>query len=328
MALLLSGSDVQRVLHMEEAIDMVERAFVEFGEGRVDMPQRPVIFAPENIGLSTFMPALLPGMGVLSIKIVSVFKDNVKKGLPAIMGTVTVLDPETGAPLAIMDGGYLTAVRTGAASAVATKYLAREDAHVAAILGAGVQARTQLEGVCTVRNIDQVRVFDIDGVRAEGFAKEMSGHGRVPANIEVASSPREAIVGAHIVVTATTSPSPLFDGDDLSPGTHINGVGSHAAGVRELDTKTAVRSRIVCDSVEACLAEAGDLIIPLSEGAISKADIHAGLADVIAGKVPGRQSDDEVTLFKSVGLAFEDASVALQTYERARKEGLGTEFQF
>ena len=328
MTLLLSRSDVQRALRMEEAIGLVERGFTEFGEGSVEMPQRPVIFVPENDGLAAFMPALVRGMGALSIKTVTAFKSNVKKGLPTILGTVTLLDPETGVPLSIMDGGYLTAVRTGAASGVATKYLAREDAHIAAIFSAGVQARTQLEAICTVRDINQVRVFDVDHAQAERFAEEMGGHGPIPADIEVVGSPREALDGAHIVVAATTSPSPVFDGDDLSPGAHINGVGSHAPGVRELDTKTLVRSKIVCDSVEACLVEAGDLLIPIEEGALSESDIHGGLAEVIGGKLPGRQTDEEITLFKSVGLAFQDAVAAQHTYRQAKILGLGMEFQF
>lgn len=328
MTLLLSRSDVQRALRMEDAIGLVERGFTEFGEGSVEMPQRPVIFVPEHDGLAAFMPALVRGMGALSIKTVTAFKSNVKKGLPTILGTVTLLDPETGVPLSIMDGGYLTAVRTGAASGVATKYLAREDAHIAAIFSAGVQARTQLEAICTVRDINQVRVFDVDHAQAERFAEEMGGHGPIPADIEVVGSPREALDGAHIVVAATTSPSPVFDGDDLSPGAHINGVGSHAPGVRELDTKTLVRSKIVCDSVEACLVEAGDLLIPIEEGALSESDIHGGLAEVIGGKLPGRQTDEEITLFKSVGLAFQDAVAAQHTHRQAKILGLGMEFQF
>jgi len=328
MTLLLSRSDVRQALRMEDAIGLVERGFTEFGEGSVEMPQRPVIFVPEHDGLAAFMPALVRGMGALSIKTVTAFKSNVKKGLPTILGTVTLLNPETGVPLSIMDGGYLTAVRTGAASGVATKYLAREDAHIAAIFSAGVQARTQLEAICTVRDINQVRVFDVDHAQAERFAEEMGGHGPIPADIEVVGSPREALDGAHIVVAATTSPSPVFDGDDLSPGAHINGVGSHAPGVRELDTKTLVRSKIVCDSVEACLVEAGDLLIPIEEGALSESDIHGGLAEVIGGKLPGRQTDEEITLFKSVGLAFQDAVAAQHTYRQAKILGLGMEFQF
>jgi alanine dehydrogenase len=328
MTLLLSRSDVQQSLSMDEAIDLVERGFIELGGGGVDMPQRPVISLPERNGLAIFMPAWVRKMGALSIKTVTVFKDNVKKGLPTILATVTLLDSETGAPLSIMDAGYLTALRTGAASGVASKYLAREDAHTAAIIGAGVQAGTQLEALCVVRGIDQVRVFDIDRGAAESFAQEMGGCETISSNIEVVGSPRDAVVDADIVITASTSPTPVFDGDDLSPGAHINNVGSHAPAVRELDTKTVVKSKIVCDSVEACLVEAGDLLIPIEEGALTESDIHGDLADVIGGRLPGRVTDEEITLFKSVGLAFQDAVVALESYRKAQSMGLGIEFQF
>lgn len=328
MTLLLSGSEVQQALRMGEAIDIVERGFMELGEGSVDMPQRPVILVPERHGLCAFMPALVRDMGALAIKTVTAFKENVKRGLPTILGTVALLDPETGALLCVMDAGYLTAVRTGAASGVATKYLARDDASVAAIIGAGVQGRTQLEALCSVRKIDDVRVYDIDAEKAESYAAEMSGIGLVPDHINVSTSAQDALAGADIVATATTSPTPVVDGDHLSPGMHINGVGSHTRDARELDTKTVVNSKIVCDAVEACLAEAGDLLIPMDEGVLKREDIHGGLADVTRGKLPGRESDQEITLFKSVGLAFEDAAVALHTYQKAHAMGLGTEFQF
>lgn len=328
MTLLLSRSDVQQALTMEQAIELVERGFVEFGKGDVDMPQRPVIFVPEQDGLATFMPAYIRGMRALAVKTVTAFKNNPQKGMATIYGTVTLLDAETGVPLSVMDGGYLTAVRTGAASGVATKYLARKDARVVAIFGAGVQGRTQLEAVCTVRQIEEVRVVDQDPKAAERFAREMAGRGPIPARMEAFDSPRDALAGAHVVATATTSPSPIFDGDHLDPGVHVNGVGSHTPTTRELDTRTVVRSKVVCDSVEACLVEAGDLLIPIGEGAMKASNIHGGLAEVINGKLPGRQSDDEITLFKSVGLAFEDAVTALETYHRALAMGLGTEFQF
>ena len=328
MTLLLSRSDVEKALSMEDSVRLLERGFVELGEGRVDMPQRPVIFVPEHDGLAAFMPALVREMGALAIKTVTAFKGNPKKGLPTIFGTVTLLDTETGIPLSIMDGGYLTAVRTGAASGVATKYLAKKDAHIVAIFGAGVQGASQLEAICTVRKISEVRVFDTDRKAAEKFAKEMAGRGPIPDKVKAVGSPKEALSGADVVATATTSPTPIFDGDDLSPGVHINGVGSHAPKMRELDTKTIVRSKIVCDAVEACLAEAGDLLIPIEEGAFKESNIHGGLADVISGRLPGRENDEEVTLYKSVGLAFQDAVTALHTYQKAKSEGLGVEFEF
>jgi alanine dehydrogenase len=328
MTLLLSRSDVQKALNMEDAIELVERGFVEYGEGGVSMPQRPVILLPEHEGFAAFMPALVRELGALAVKTVTVFKGNPDKGLPTILATVTLLDVETGAPLSVMDAGYLTAVRTGAASGVATRYLARKDASVAAIFGAGVQGATQMEAICTVRDIAEVRVFDTNRQAAERFARELAGRGPIPDKVEVVGSPQEALSGADVVATATTSPTPVFDGDDLSPGVHVNGVGSHTPGARELDTRTVVRSKIVCDSVEACLAEAGDILMPIGEGALKESDIHGGLADVVSRRVPGRESAEEITLYKSVGLAFQDAVTALRAYEKAESAGLGTEFQF
>jgi alanine dehydrogenase len=328
MTLLLNRADVQRALSVKDAIELVERGFIEFGQGRVDMPQRPTIFIPEHKGLASFMPAFIRGVGALSIKTVTAFKNNPKKGMPTIFGTVTLLDPETGVPLSIMDASYLTAARTGAASGVATKYLAKEQACLAAVFGAGVQARTQLEAICTVRCISGVRVFDVDREHANKFATEMRGLGCIPSAVEVSASPQDALDGADIVVTATTSPTPVFNGDDLSPGAHVNGVGSHTPGARELDTRTVVRSKIVCDSVEACLVEAGDLLMPMGEGALKEPDIHGGLAEVVSGNIAGRESDDEITLFKSVGLAFQDAATALHAYQQAKRMGLGVEFEF
>ena len=328
MTLLLTGSDVKQALSMEEAIDLVEQGFVEFGKGAVDMPQRPVIMVPEHEGFCTFMPAFIHEMGALVVKTVTVFKGNPDKGLPTIFGTIVLLDSETGYALSVMDAGHLTALRTGAASGVATKYLATAGARVVGIIGAGTQGKTQLEAMCAVRDIAEVRVFDIDQARAETFVKQLADLGSLPRDIRVVSSVKELLGEADIVVTASTSATPVLDGDDLKPGTHINNVGSHAPAVRELDTKTVVRSRIVCDSVDACLAEAGDLLIPMQEGAIDESSIYGGLAQVISGELEGRRDDEEITLYKSVGLAFQDAVVAANAYEKALEMRLGTQFEF
>jgi ornithine cyclodeaminase/alanine dehydrogenase len=328
MTLLLNGSEVKQAVSMQEAIELVEQGFADFGKGLVDMPQRPVIMVPAHKGFCTFMPAYVRETAALAVKTVTAFKDNPSQGLPTIFGTVILLDTETGYPLCIMDAGYLTALRTGAASGVATKYLAREDARVLAIIGTGTQGRTQLEAMCTVRDLKKVLVFDVDAASAQSFVEEMAGQVPIPDDVRVVRSTQEAISGADIVVTASTSATPVLDGEDLKPGTHINNVGSHALAVRELDTRTVVRSKIVCDSVEACLVEAGDLLIPMQEGAISESDIHGGLAQVISGEIAGREGEEEITLFKSVGLAFQDAVVALRAYQQASDMGLGSEFQF
>ncbi len=326
--LLLNEADEKKVVSMKDTIGILEKAFAEFASGGVNMPLRPVINVPEHDGMAGFMPAYLPKMGALAVKTVCVFRNNAQRGLPSIHGVVSLIDNETGVILSVMNGGYLTALRTGAASGVATKYMAREDAHVAAIFGAGVQGRTQLEAICEVRDIRVAYVYDVVKGQAERFVQEMSKlGGKMPKDFRIAASPSEALKEADIICTTTTAKTPIFDGAELKPGVHINGVGSHAPAMRELDTTTVTRSKIVCDSVAACLAEAGDLLIPIQEGRLKKEDLRGDLGDAVLGKLRGRQSKDEITLFKSVGLALEDASTALAIYRQACERGIGSKFE-
>jgi ornithine cyclodeaminase/alanine dehydrogenase len=328
MVLLLNREVIERVLSMEDAIDTVEAAFGELASGSVDMPQRLTIADAERAGTVLCMPAYLKGMGALGVKTVTVYKNNPEgHNLPTVLATVTLLDQETGSTLSVMDGGFLTALRTGAASGVATKYLARKDARVAGVFGAGAQARTQLWATCTVRDIERAVVHSVDSESVKrAFAERMSE--KLNIEVEIAQSGREVVEKADVLCLATTSAGPIIDGDWLRPGTHINGVGSHSPGAREIDTKTIVNSKIVCDLTSACLAEAGDLMMPVQEGALSPDGIYGDLGELVLGTKEGRESSDEVTLFKSVGLAIQDSSVALAAYTRARDLGLGVEFQF
>ena len=226
--------------------------------------------------------------------------------------------------MAIMDAGFLTAMRTGAVSGVATKYLAREDARSVGVFGAGVQARAQLVAMCEVRPIERVSVFDPWQEGRDKFAAEMSAQLSIP--VEPTGDPR-VCVDNDIVVAASSSSEPIFDGAWLAPGTHINGIGSHSPNARELDTVTIQRAKVVPDLAAACLVEAGDLIIPIQEGAFTEDQIHASLGEIVAGIKPGRESDDEITLFKSVGLAVQDAATAAQVYDLARAAGVGVEIE-
>jgi ornithine cyclodeaminase len=224
-----------------------------------------------------------------------------------------------------MDGTYLTALRTGAASGVATDLLARPDARVAAIFGAGAQARTQLEAICTVRSIEQVWVYDIDVAAARAYAAQMARRGApIPADIAVADSPAQAVRGADVICTATTSSTPVFADADLKPGVHVNGVGSYTPAMQEIPAETVTRARVVVDSRQACLAEAGDLIIPLRQGLITESDIHSEIGEVAAGRIAGREAS-EVTFFKSVGNAVQDVAVAELILRRATELDLGVE---
>ena len=328
MPLLLARKDVESVLTMKDAISAVEEGFRRLALDFVTMPQRSVIRIPEHHGLHLGMPAYVGGVGdggALALKVVTVYPDNPSKyGLPTILGTLVLNDPRTGALLAIMDAGFLTAMRTGAASGVATKYLAREDARSVGVFGAGAQARTQLMAVCAVRSIERAVVCDVMQEEREKYAAEMSERLSIP--VEPSDDPR-ACVENDIVVAASSSKTPVFEGVWLAQGTHINGIGSHSPDARELDTKTIERAKVVPDDTSACLAEAGDLIIPIREGAITEDHMHANLGEVVAGLKPGRESTEEITLFKSVGLAVQDAVTAARVFELAQAAGVGVEIE-
>jgi len=325
MTLLLSRSDVTQVLDMADCIDVVEKAFAELASGTADLPVR-IAITPTG-GWAAYMPAYLKGLGALACKVVTVYKSNPSKHhLPTTIGKVLLQDPETGDVVCIMDGGYLTAVRTGAASGVATKHLARDDKNqVAGIFGAGVQARMQLWAVAVTRDLGRAMVYDVSAEAVDRFVGEMGG--KLDLEIIAADTSASILEHADIICTATSSPTPLFDGRDVRPGTHINGIGSHTPTARELDTAVVERAKFIADSAEACLKEAGDLIIPIQEGAISEAHIHAELGEVVTGAKPAREDDEEITLFKSNGLAIQDVASAKLVYDRARQAGIGIEVE-
>lgn len=322
---LYSAADVNRALPMAEAIEGVKVGYVQLSAGRVQSPLRtPLNVSPGDVTL--IMPFYAPpaaeaDSGALGLKLVSVFGSNTGRGLPLIHSIVMAVDASSGAPLALIEGGSLTAIRTGAASGAATDVLARPDASVVAIFGSGVQARRQLEAVCTVRPIERAYVYSLMG--AEAFAAEMSGRGPIPDEIIIAATPREALAAADVVCAATTTRTPVFDGNDVRPGTHINGIGSFTPEMQEIDALTVRRASVFVDSVEAALAEAGDLIIPLNAGEIDLDHISAELGEVIAGHKPGRTSAEQITFFKSVGVSVQDAMAARIILRNGPALGLG-----
>ncbi len=320
---ILSSADVRRALPMRQAIEAMKGAFAQLSAGQTEVPLRTALDVPRHNGVTLFMPAYLPADDRMAVKIVSVFNDNPTHGLPLIHALVVVVDATTGEPAAVMDGTYLTALRTGAASGAATDLLARQDAHTATIFGAGVQGRTQLEAVCAVRPIREAWVYDVEPERAAVFAAEMGRRLSLP--VRVADMPSEAMERADIVCTATTSSSPVFDDADVRPGTHINGVGAYTPQMQEIPVETVLRAKVVIDHREASLAEAGDLLIPLRQGRMTEDHIHAELGEIAAGLKPGRTSSEEITLFKSVGVAVQDVAAAGAVLETARRMGLGTE---
>lgn len=301
---------------------MVEAAFAELANGTADMPMRSNIKPPG--GLSLYMPAYLKEMKALACKVVTVYKDNPEKAnLPTTIGKVLLQDPETGDVTCIMDGGFLTAMRTGAASGVATKHLARdEEGMTAGIFGTGVQAQMQLWAVCEVRNISKAWAYDINTEAAKKFAELM--HNKLGIKVVVATDPEE-LLQADILCAATSSPTPIFDGSKVKAGTHINGIGSHTPNARELDTEIIKRSKFIGDSKEACFNEAGDIMIPLEAGEIEESHFYAEIGEVVTGKMKGRIADDEITIFKSNGLAVQDAATAKLVFDKAVAAGIGTE---
>jgi len=324
MTLMLNREDVISVLNMRDCMDVIEKAFSELASGTAVLPLRTNIKPPD--GLSLYMPAYLKDMGALACKIVSVYKQNPEKfQLPTILGKVLLQDPETGDVICIMDGGYLTAVRTGAASGVATKYLSRDDpGQTAGIFGTGVQARTQLWAVSEARTLTKVLVYDLSDQAVESFIEEMSR--KLDLEIKKADSP-DALLEADILCTATSSPEPVFDGAKVKAGTHINGIGSHTPNTRELDTEIIKKAKFIGDSKEACFNEAGDIMIPLKEGSIEESHFHAELGEIITGKKTGRENKDEITIFKSNGLAVQDAATAKLVFDRAKEAGTGQEIR-
>ena len=320
MTLILNRKNVISVLDMKDCMDVVEKAFEELAKGTAVLPLRTPITPPD--GLSLYMPAYLKEMKALACKVVTVYKNNPKKfNMPVVIGKVLVQDPETGDVVCIMDGGYLTAVRTGAVSGVATKYLARKDKNqVAGIFGTGVQAQMQLWAVSIARELSKAIVYDISDESANAFIKEMSEK----LNLEIikAETP-DQVLEADIICTATSSATPIFDGKKVKKGTHINGIGSHTPNARELDSEIIIRSRFIGDSKEACFSEAGDIILPVKEGVIDESHFCGELGDVIIGKVESRINEEEITIFKSNGLAIQDVATAKLIYDKAIETNTG-----
>lgn len=314
----LSRADVIKALPMRDAIEGMKQAYAALSAQAVDMPLRSRV-SGKNEGVSLLMPARVQASREMAVKIVSVFPQNAPLGLPTIHAMVLVLSAETGEVLAMMEGGSLTAIRTGAGAGAATDILANQSASKVAIIGSGVQARTQLEAVCTVRSIDSVAVYSPNKANAETFAQEMAGQGLIPSKVVAVDTANEAIQDADIICTATSSHSPVFDGNLLKAGAHINGVGSYTPTMQEVDEVTLQRSRIYMDDRNAVLAEAGEIIIALANGSINDTDLYAEIGAVVNNKQRGRQSADEITYFKSVGVAVQDAlgaSIALANAER------------
>lgn len=306
--LFLSDADIEKLLTMGETIETVEQAFKEYAKGNVVLPTRSTIMVPKYNGSISFMPSYLTGLDAQATKIISIYPDNRKKGLPTTVAWIVVNDPETGMVKAFMDATYLTAMRTGAITGVAAKYLAPKDAKTVAIFGAGVQGRTQTWAACTVRDIEKVFVFDLYPEARKKFAEDMSK--KLGIEVIPATSGEEACRDADIVLTATTSPKPVLKREWLKDKVHVSAIGAFYPDWRELDTATVAESKLVIDDMEGIELEAGDILIPIEEGAITWDHVHAELKELVSGQKKGRTPEDTVTVFKSVGIAIQDSSVS------------------
>jgi len=325
--LILSHSEVEQLLPMSECISVMEEAFSALARGEADQPLR-TIFKPAGVkGVMAMMPAFRAGDSpVFGLKAICVFPGNAAISIDAHQGGVMLFDGKTGVPTALVNASAITAIRTAAVSGLATSLLAAEDASELAIIGAGVQARTHLSAVACVRPIKRVRIASGHFDSAQKFAKEMQP--QFPFPVEPVETAEAAVRGADLIVTATTARTPVVQRDWISPGAHINAIGTFSPNAREIDTATMAAATLFCDARESVLNEAGDYLLAAKEGAIGPEHIRAELGEVMIKTHPGRTSRDEITLFKSLGLAIEDLAAAAHVYQMACLNQMGAWVEF
>ncbi len=316
--LWLSETDVRAALSLPELIRAMGSALASFSAGKIVQPVRTALEIG-NMAFFAVMPAFDGGRRVAGAKLVSVVAANTEKGLPTHQALIALFDGENGEPISVMDGRYITEVRTAAVSAVSVRCLARPDADVLAIIGSGVQARSHLEALSIVRQFGDIRAWSRNPEHLRRFATESEGRVRVAATAE------EALRGAGVVVVATYATTPVIEARWVAPGAHVIAVGACRPNHRELDPELVARARLVVDSREAALREAGDVVQAIAEGRFGAEHLHAELGEILSGAKPGRSSREEITLFKSLGLAIEDVAAADLAYRAARKTGAGRE---
>ncbi len=326
--LLLNKEDIKKVFSMKETIEAVKRSFVFYSEGKSESPLRTNIQVKKHDGALLFMPAYVEDADYASLKIVDVFPRNIDKGIPSIFSQVVLIDGKTGSIVAILDGAYVTQLRTGAASGVAFDKLARKDAKIGALIGTGGQAATQLEAMMSVRNLELVKVYDYVPERLNDFVnimtKELAAY---DTKIIAASTSDEALEDADLLVTVTPSNKPVFDASKCKAGITVSCVGSYQPHMQEMDPHILTRaSKIYFDSKSAVLEEAGDILIPLNNGLITENDFTGEIGDVLSDKIIGRENDEEIIVFKTVGIGVQDLMTAKAIYEKSIDAGIGAEW--
>ncbi|MEO7731728.1 MAG: ornithine cyclodeaminase family protein [Kofleriaceae bacterium] len=319
--LVLSHADVYRLLTMPACIELMADVLRATSRGGAVLPLRSAVWMPDRTGMLGLMPGFLDAPHSLGLKVVSIFPGNHGTGYDSHQGVVLLFDTAHGTPIAILDASSITAIRTAAVSGVATRALAREDAGDLAILGTGVQATTHLAAMRAVRSIHRVRVWSRNPAHAQRFAEGYSSEGAL--RVEVMPSARAAVEGADLICTTTAARAPILEGAWLAPGAHINAVGACFASARELDTAAVARARLIVDRRESTLAESGDFLLAKAEGAFGDDHIAGELGDVLLGPLVGRERDDQITLFDSLGIAVEDLAAAHYIYTQAIALGGG-----
>lgn len=320
---LLTEQQVQSLLPMGDLIAAMEAALARFSAGEVLQPVRSVLTVGPTKAFFGLMPAYVPNPGSLGAKLVTVFADNPSKQLPSHLATILLLDPETGSLQALMDGRYITEARTAAVSAVSARFLAKRDASTLAIIGSGVQARSHLEAFSEVRQLKEVRVWSPRPASRERFVGEMTG--QVPVPVRATATAEDAVRGADLIVLATSSTTPVIKDEWVGAGAHVVSVGACRPDQREIDPALVARARLFVDSRAAALVESGDVVMGLAAGLFNAAHIRGELGEVVLGRAEGRRHDDDVTVFKSLGMAVEDVVAADLVLRRAVETGAGTE---
>ena len=320
---LLNEEQVKSLLPMKDLITSMESAIARFSAGEVLQPVRTVLTVGPSKAYYGLMPAYIPQPASMGAKIVTVYGTNAAKGLPSHLATILLFDPDTGSLIGVMDGRYITECRTAAVSAVSVQRLAKKDAATLAIIGSGVQAQSHLEAFSIIRQLKDVRVWSPKASSRETFAKESSAHSKAPVRAVVTAE--EAVRGADLIVLVTSSPTPAIDDAWVSPGAHVICVGACRPDQREMDPKLVTRGRVYCDSRAAALLESGDIVMSIKEGRFGPDHVRGELGEVINGKAPGRASDSDITIFKSLGMAVEDVVSADLVLQRAIKANTGTE---
>lgn len=324
--LVLSRSQVEALLDVDSLIDAMAPAMADLSAGRASVPDRVAALVPDRDAFLAAMPGFLPSAGVLMTKLVSLFPHNDGTRLPTHQALIVAFDPNTGEPAAMLDGTAITAARTGACSALSARLLAREDASVLAVLGTGVQARSHARAICRVLSIQQIRVAGRDPAKAAVLAEELSAS--LEGEVQAVSSYAEALDGADVAAATTHAVEPVIRRSWLTPGVHITSVGYNPAG-REIDDATVAEALVCVDSRQAVLAPfpagSNDLLTPIRDGLITADHVHAELGELVAGSRPGRTTPDQITLYKSVGVAVQDAAATALVVASAREQSIGEE---